>query len=783
MRIPELPEDSTNLEAALAYAEAGLYVIPVKRGTKSPGSILGKGWQHGKSSTDPKQIAAWFAGTDHDIAIDCGRSGLPVIDIDKPELVLSWLNTALADSGAPYQSTRPDEPGRGHWIFRQPPGRNIGCGKGRLAGMGLDVKGTGGVIIVAPAADGRRWITTGEIPVMPDSIADKLDNAGATEAPAAAAAVAGFISTHTESAVPTIMSAWKKIWHTKIAAGESRHTSAVSVCAGALKEAAAGLFSAKEFLDWFEPEFVAAKTRQPIGGELQLTAQEARKKLWETGGIIPWAIGQANTADTADTLTRAYTKCDSPKLAEHMAARGLTDPRPESEPTVLKTDTEMHRGQVRMAYRLAATHTGKLMFVKGIGWHHWDGTRWAVDERGHAKRAVLQTLKQAITESVGDTTDHGKTLRSDVLKCESANGIDGVLTVAASLAEFACTVADLDIDPWLLNCANGTLDLRTMQLSPHDPADRITKVTRAAHNPGTPTKPVVWQQFLEQVLPDEGVREYLQRIAGMALLGKVSEHILPILTGTGSNGKGTFYAALLWALGDYGCPAEPDLFMQSKNAHPTGQMDLLGRRLVVVSESGEGHRLDEAKMKRLTGGDEIKARRMHRDFVSFEPSHTALFITNHLPKVSGDDQATWRRIRVIPFTVCIPEEQQKGDLDVALKVEADAVLAWAVAGWQAYQTRKLLQQPEAVVNATGAYRLDSDVIGRFFEARCHLAPSVKTTARDLFAAWEKWRTADGAAEISKKAFGQALAGRGYASKKANGETWWEGVSLQYNCAP
>ena len=120
-------------------------------------------------------------------------------------------------------------------------------------------------------------------------------------------------------------------------------------------------------------------------------------------------------------------------------------------------------------------------------------------------------------------------------------------------------VDSLDADPYLLNMANGTLDLRTMQIRPYDPADRITKVCRAAYDPDAPD--VAWTAFLERVLPDEAVREYLQRIIGVALLGKVIEHILAILTGTGANGKGTLYGALLYALGDYGHAAEPDLFM------------------------------------------------------------------------------------------------------------------------------------------------------------------------------------------------------------------------------
>src|SRR5215213_7074415 len=135
-------------------------------------------------------------------------------------------------------------------------------------------------------------------------------------------------------------------------------------------------------------------------------------------------------------------------------------------------------GQLRIAHGLADMYCGRLLFVHGIGWHYWDGKRWAYDDIGAAKRAVLHVLKNALIRSLDDKY---KGLRSDVRKCESAAGMAGVLDIASALTPFASTVRDLDADPHLLNVANGTLDLRTMQLSPLSPSDRLTKVTRAAY--------------------------------------------------------------------------------------------------------------------------------------------------------------------------------------------------------------------------------------------------------------------------------------------------------------
>jgi hypothetical protein len=151
--VPEIDPDADMLTAALAYANAGWYVLPAKRGTKHPGSVVGNDWQH-KSSRDPKQITAWFAGTDHNIALHCGRSGAVVFDVDTPENVPPVLAKYLAS--APFQSTRPDTPGRGHYLFLQPVGRTIGNCNGRLGSAWGEVRGLNGVIIAAPSFHAER---------------------------------------------------------------------------------------------------------------------------------------------------------------------------------------------------------------------------------------------------------------------------------------------------------------------------------------------------------------------------------------------------------------------------------------------------------------------------------------------------------------------------------------------------------------------------------------------------------------------------------------------------
>lgn len=431
-----------------------------------------------------------------------------------------------------------------------------------------------------------------------------------------------------------------------------------------------------------------------------------------------------------------------------------------------------HSGQVRMAYALAESYADRLLHVHGIGWFYWDGTRWSSDDTGRAQRAVLVVLKEQLAASLGD-----KRLRRDVQRCESAAGIAGVLAVGASLPQFAASVRELDADPYLLNHAAGTLDLRILETRPHSPADRITKVCRGAYtaDASAPT----WQAFLTRVLPDADVREFLQRYVGIGLLGAVREHKLVIGTGVGANGKSVFDGAIRNTLGDYAITAEPDLWMHREGAHPTGEMDLRGVRWVATSENDRDRRLAESSMKRLTGGDAIRARRMRQDFVEFPPSHTPFLVTNFLPKVSGDDPAIWRRLRVVPFDVVIPAEEQNPHLGDQLELEADGILAWAVAGYRDYCTRGL-DEPASVVKATDNYQRASDAVRRFVDDECiTTSPALQSTTGQLHSAWDRWRVRDGAEQMSQKAFGQALDRLGHpANPASNGKRWRPGIALK-----
>jgi Bifunctional DNA primase/polymerase, N-terminal len=197
--VPEIAPSDDTLTAALRYAAAGLYVGPLDAGSKHPGSVLGDGWQK-QTTRDPELIAAWFAGTNRGVFIHAGRSGLLIFDVDHPDVVPDDLRRALAEVAPPYQTTRIGDTRRGHYLFRQPPGRMLGNSTGTLGGTWGEIRGRNGVIVVAPtmhkdAADGGlyAWQRVGLVPRLPDYLANHLPDALDANAPATDAEVLAFL--------------------------------------------------------------------------------------------------------------------------------------------------------------------------------------------------------------------------------------------------------------------------------------------------------------------------------------------------------------------------------------------------------------------------------------------------------------------------------------------------------------------------------------------------------------------------------------------------------------
>lgn len=430
---------------------------------------------------------------------------------------------------------------------------------------------------------------------------------------------------------------------------------------------------------------------------------------------------------------------------------------------------EVHRGQLRMAERFVIEHAEALRHVHGIGWHRWDGARWRADDERADIRAAITTTKKALLDVAQLEGPARDDLYKDVRKLESAAGIEGMLKIAAALRPMSTASKALDADPYLFNMPRGTINLDTGAITGNDRRDLITKVSGGILTSEVNTE---WETFLKRILPDEDVRQFVRRLFGYAMLGKVTEHVMPIFTGTGANGKGTLRDAVMAAFGDYAIEVDPAILMESKHErHGAFKMRLRGARLVFCSETEKGRRFAEATMKRLVGGDPIEANLMHKNPITFDPSHTLIMLTNHLPAVSGDDPAVWRRLYVVPFDVVIPEDERDSDLPDRLRAAAPAVLAWAYQGWHDYQD-KGLAPPEVVRVRTRAYQDASDVLGRFLDERAILSPHAVIKARELFSAWSAWCHGTGELPGSEVTFAESLARRGHEkTRRSSGQVY------------
>ncbi len=412
-------------------------------------------------------------------------------------------------------------------------------------------------------------------------------------------------------------------------------------------------------------------------------------------------------------------------------------------------------------------------------WLIWDNRRWAIDDQCKVEsraKEIADSIWKAAAEAMAERDE--KTLPELMRfakQINSANGVRNVVVLARSESGIPITPERFDLDPFALNVLNGALDLRTGALRPHSRADYLTKLCPVEYRPEAACP--IWCATLARVMADsQAMVDFLQRIAGYCLSGSVEEHAAFIAYGTGANGKSTILAMFEAVLGpDYSMKAPSGLLMAKQNEHPTALADLQGKRFVSCIETDDGQRLAESLVKELTGGDNIRARRMRENFWQFKPQHKIWLATNHKPRVRGTDAGIWRRIKLIPFKVSIPAEDQDKTLPEKLRAELPGILAWMVQGFAQWQ-RHGLAEPTEVLQATAAYRNEEDVIGAFLAVCCIASAAHKVRSSSIYRAYAKWAEENGERVASQRRFGSELTERGFERFTNNG-TWYQGIGL------
>jgi putative DNA primase/helicase len=467
--------------------------------------------------------------------------------------------------------------------------------------------------------------------------------------------------------------------------------------------------------------------------------------------------------------------------------KGAAKPKQGASATVNMVDAKLAnkaRTDMGNGERMAARYGHKIRCCHPWGkWLFFKGSHWAIDKTGMIDRVAKNVVRKMYGEAKTlQDDDKRKQLVHHALTSECRAARKNMIDAASSEPNIPVLPEDLDSDPWAFNCLNGTIDLRTGKLRPHRQEDMITKLCPVEFDE-VATCPT-WEATLKLFFADDQrLIAYWQRLCGYCLVGVVRDHVMPIAYGTGSNGKSTILGALMDVMGpDYAMKAPRNLLMAKQGeSHPTDLADLFGKRLVVAIESEAGRRLDEVLIKEMTGGDRIRARRMREDFWEFSPTHTLIMATNHRPVVKGTDHGIWRRLKLIPFTVTMPDDRADKTVPEKLKAEAPGILAWCVRGCLAWQQIGL-EEPDCVRHSTAEYRSEQDVIGSFLEEHTLQDPQLRARCGEVYAAYKDWAERAGERPHSMKAFGLAMKERGIATHTNNGK-WYLGIGLRKGSNP
>src|SRR5215216_3351005 len=456
-----------------------------------------------------------------------------------------------------------------------------------------------------------------------------------------------------------------------------------------------------------------------------------------------------------------------PTDAAHVSLNGHGAPQP---PRFNLTD-------LGNAARLVHRHGRNLRYCwLWRKWLVWDGQRWVKDDSGEVYRLAKDTVASIYQEAAAAPDDEErKALAKHAMRSEAGARIKEMVDLARS--DVPVMPDELDASPDLLNTERGTIELRTGELREHRRQDLITKLAPVEYRPDA-TAPA-WDAFLERVLPGEELRRFVRRASGYSATGDTSEQCMFINHGGGANGKSTFQEALSAALGDYAMRTPTEMLLAKRSdGVPNDVARLKGARFVSASETEEGRRLAESRIKDLTGQDTITSRFMKAEWFDFAPTHKLWLSTNHKPEIRGTDVAIWRRIRLVPWTVTIPPAEQDKKLPIALRHELAGILAWVVRGCLQWWCEGL-QAPDEVHKATGEYRAEMDVLAGFLAECCELDTGHWEYAKDLYECYKRWCDENGERPEPQRKFGGRLGERGFQRDRggSRGAGIWRGVRL------
>lgn len=421
-----------------------------------------------------------------------------------------------------------------------------------------------------------------------------------------------------------------------------------------------------------------------------------------------------------------------------------------------------------------------IRFVVESGkWIFWNGRRWTIDNTGYMVRIFVEVMKATGKQAFDDISDPRKAgaMAKFALRSLDHPRVAAGLEMLKSIKGISVSVNDLDSDPWLLGTPNGMIDLTKGSSITPDRDKLITKSIGVDFDP-TATCPE-WGKFLDTVTGgDTELEGYLQTAVGYTLTGSNREQCLFFLHGKGSNGKGVFSETIKRLLGDYGQTAPEVMFTKDRNQGASNDIArLAGCRLAIAAELEENVSFAESRIKALTGDDTISARFLFKELFDFRPSHHFWISGNHKPNIRGSDMGIWRRIRLLPFTVTIPDEKKDRRLVEKLESELPGILNWALEGCTRWQSEGLTT-PRCVKLATDQYRAEEDVLGQFLEECTREDRDGRVLMSSMYQAYQSWTEREGVRyPLTARIFNRKLEERGLQHYKSNGGKFWKGITI------
>ena len=412
-------------------------------------------------------------------------------------------------------------------------------------------------------------------------------------------------------------------------------------------------------------------------------------------------------------------------------------------------------------------------------WLTWQGHRWAEDLDGTVQRLAVKTARHRHHTAVALTDFEDRKRETDFARRSENQALLKAMLAQAQVQPTLAARADrFDLDPWLLRVENGIVDLRTGELSPGRPEDLVSLCTPIRFDPLASCPR--WEQFLREIFPGHpSMVDYIWRAVGYSLSGDTRQQCFFICYGRGANGKSVFLNTLKALAGDYGhAMAFSALEFEHRGQSDPHVAELVGRRLVTSSETNENTRLNEARLKALTGGDEVSARRLYHGPFSFVPQLKLWLAVNHKPQIRDDSEGSWRRIKLVPFTRRFGPKEMDRELGDRLKRELPGILAWTVRGCAEWQARGL-EEPEEVQRATADYQQESDPLAEFITECCFLGEEASVQAGVIYTAYRNWaekRRLPDREVLSNRAFGERLTSR-FEKDRNKHHTYYLGLEL------